>query len=151
MCFTFCIVDGPSFFSDGPAQTPTQHYALLGHHSSLVCGRGLESNPQANITWTAPDGTTVVDNARYDLDDGPDIVRLNFSRTILNDSSVWTCELVVKSERHVITSGGVLRPGGLAVIGIPLRHQLILTVICESVLTLCDVPTLGRGLGMEIL
>ena len=57
------IADGPSFLSDGPTETPTQHYAILGDHSSLICGRGLDSNPQATITWTGPDGTTIVDDA----------------------------------------------------------------------------------------
>ena len=109
-------------------QTPTQHYTLSGDHSSLVCGRGLDSNPQATITWTSPDGM-IVDNARYDLENGSDIVRLNFSQTTLNDSGVWTCELVVRSERHVVTNGGALIPGGQAVIGTPLRHQFMLTVI----------------------
>ena len=85
-------------------QTPTQHYTLLGDHSSLVCGRGLDSNPQATIIWTSPDGM-IVDNARYNLENGSDIVRLNFSRTTLNDSGVWICELVVRSERHVVTNG----------------------------------------------
>ena len=105
---------------------------LWGHYFSLVCGRGLDSNPQATITWTAPDQTTIVDNARYDLENGPDIVRLNFTRTILSDSGIWTCEVIMRSERHVVSSEGELIRGGQAVIGTPLRHQFMLTVIGES-------------------
>ena len=71
--------DGPSFQSDGPQQKPTQVYVLLGSSLSLVCGRGLVSNPQAIIVWTAPDGTTIMDNARYNLEDGQDVVRLNLT------------------------------------------------------------------------
>ena len=79
-----------------------------------------------------------MDNARYDLNNGPDVVRLNFTRTILNDSRVWICELVVRSERHVVTSEGELMLGGQAVIGTPLRHQFMLTVIGESACSYMD-------------
>ena len=130
------IADGPSFQADGPTQMPIQHYALLGDPSSLICGRGLDSNPQATITWTAPDGTAVMDSTRYDLENGPDIVRLNLSRTSLSDNGVWVCELIVRSERHVVSSGGVLVKGALAMIGTPLRHQFRLTVIGEFT-TMC--------------
>ena len=124
--------DGPSFLSDGPTQTPTQRYALLGDHFSLICGRGLDSNPQATIIWTAPDGTTIVDNTRYDLEDGPGIVSLNFAQTISSDSGVWICEIVVRSDKHVVSNQGELILGGEAVIGTPLRHQFMLNVIGES-------------------
>ena len=101
-------------------------------HFSLICGRGLDSNPQATITWTAPDGTTIVNNARYDLENRPETVRLNFTQTILSDSGVWICEIVVRSDRHVVSNQGELILGGEAVIGTPLRHQFMLTVIGES-------------------
>ena len=54
---------------------PTQRYILLGDRLSLVCGSVLDSNPQATITWIAPDETTIVDNARHGLENGPEIVR----------------------------------------------------------------------------
>ena len=149
------IADGPSFQADGPTQMPTQHYAILGDHSSLICGRGLDSNPQATITWTAPDGTAVMDSTRYDLENGPDIVRLNLSRTSLSDNGVWVCELVVISERHVVNNGGVLVKGALAMIGTPLRHQFRLTVIGEFTTTCMDGykidPNLGRDLAMRLI
>ena len=148
------IADGPSFLSDGPTQMPTQRYAILGGHSSLICGRGLDSNPQATIIWRAPDGTTVMDSARYDLENGPHVVRLNLSQTILSDSGVWICEVVVRSERHVVTSQGELVLIELAVVGAPLRHHFMLTVIGECAHTCMDgyirlVPNLGRGLRMR--
>ena len=79
--------DGPSFAVPGP----TRQYALLGERFSLVCGTGLDSNPPATITWTVPNGTTVMGNARYDFDNGPDTVRLNFTNTILTDTGLWRC------------------------------------------------------------
>ena len=124
--------DGPSFRSDGPTQILTQRYLLLGADSSLVCGTGLESNPQATITWTDPNGTIVVDNTRYDLENGPDIVRLNFTRTIPSDSGIWICELIVTSERYIVSSEGELVRGAQTTIGTPLRHQFMITVIGGS-------------------
>ena len=110
-------------------QTPTQHYVLLGSPLSLVCGRGLESNPAASITWLDNNGTAIVDNARYDLETGTAIVRLNFTRTIPSDNGIWTCEVVVRSQRWVVNSEGELIRGGLAVIGNILRHHFVVTLI----------------------
>ena len=140
------IADGPSFQADGPTQTPTQHYALLGDPSSLICGRRLDSNPQATITWTAPDGTTVMENAKYDLENGPDVVWLNLSRTSLSDNGVWICELIVRSEMYV-TNHGKLVLVESAIVGAPLRHYFMLTVIGEFAHTWIAiiVPNLERG------
>ena len=123
----FFFLDGPSFQELGPAQ----QYALFNESLSLVYGTGFDSNPQAIVTWTAPDGTTVMDDTRFKLENGSDTVRLNFTRTILSDSGVWTCELVVRSERHVVSNQGQLLLAGQAVIGTPLRRQFMLTVIGE--------------------
>ena len=85
---------------------PTQRYVLLGDPLSLVCGRGLDSNPQADVAWTAPDGmTTISDNARYDLENGPDVVRLNFTSTVMSDTGVWRCIVSVMSDRHIVSDG----------------------------------------------
>ena len=96
------MYSGPSFLSNRLTQTPTQHYhAILGDRSSLICGTGLDSNPRSTITWIDPRGATIKENARYDLENGPDFVRLNLSRTILSDNGVWICELIVRSETEV--------------------------------------------------
>ena len=102
---------------------------MLGNPLSLVCGRGLDNNPEPSITWTAPDGTTIVDNARYDLENGRDVVRLNFTYTILNDTGRWTCEVIVRSERHIVNNEGNLVPGAIAVIGTSIQHDFMVTVI----------------------
>ena len=95
----------------GPILTPgpMRRYVLLNDSLSLVCGTGLGSNPQATITWTAPDGTTIVDNARYDLENGPQFVRLNFTHTIPNDNGEWVCEIVVESVQDVVIDGELMR------------------------------------------
>ena len=91
---------------------------LLGDNFSLVCGRGLDSNPQASIIWTAPDGAIIMDNSRYVLKNGPDIVRLNFTQTILSDSGIWTCDVIVRSERHIVSSEGELIRGECTCVGV---------------------------------
>ena len=75
---------------------------LLNDSLSLVCGTSLNSNPQASVTWMAPDGTAIMDNARYDLENGPDVVRLNFTLTILSDNGIWRCRVFTESDRYIV-------------------------------------------------
>ena len=107
---------------------PLQRYVLLGDSLSLVCGTGLDSSPQANVTWTAPDGTTIVDNARYDLENGPEIVRMNFTHTILSDDGIWVCNVQVTSRQDVV-SNGVLVQQDPTVIGTPIVRNIQLNII----------------------
>ena len=133
MTFLSLHLDGPSFSSGGPTQTPTQRFVLLGDSLSLVCGTGLDSNPQASITWTAPDGTTIImDNARYDLENGPNIVRLTITHTVLSDTGIWLCEATVWSDRYNIVSNGSLVLGERTVIGTPIQHEFMVTLIGQS-------------------
>ena len=121
--------DGPSFYLGGPSEKPTQNNVSLGDPLSLVCGTGLESNPQATITWTAPDGSTLMNNVndRYTVENGPEIVRLNISGTVLNDNGMWLCEVLVTSDRH-IARNGTLVLAEQTVIGIPIIHQFVVTL-----------------------
>ena len=82
---------------------------LLNDRLSLVCGTGLASNPSASVTWMAPDGTTIMDNARYDLENGPGIVRLNFTRTIPSDSGIWRCRVFTESDQYVVSGGRLIQ------------------------------------------
>ena len=76
----------------------------------------------------APDGTTLMDNARYGLENGPEIVRLNFTHTILSDNGIWRCEVIVESE-HYGVSNGRLSPFDSSIIGQPLEVDIQLTII----------------------
>ena len=121
------IYDNGTPLADGPSLAllgPSQYYALLGDSLSLVCGTGLDSNPQAAITWTAPDGMTVVNNARYDLENGPDIVRLNFSRTILSDTGIWRCDIRTESDQYLVNNGT-----NTTMIGAPVQRDIDLIII----------------------
>ena len=129
MCIANCpdsiSIDPPTFAIEGP----TQRYVLLGDSLSLLCGTGLDSNPAATITWTAPDMTTITDNARYDLENGPEIVRLNFTHTIPSDTGVWVCEATAVSEKYIVSNGQLVRQDN-AVIG-RATVNIQLTVIGE--------------------
>ena len=120
------FADGPSLIQQGPAQ----RYVLLNDSLSLVCGTGLDSNPQATITWMAPDGTTIMDNARYDLENGTDFVRLNFTHTILSDTGTWRCSIVVMSEQYIVSDGVLVRQDSSR-IGEAINVDIQLTVISE--------------------
>ena len=137
MLYLYCELSVDLFyfgdFTDGPTfqmQGPTQRYVLINNTLSLICGTGLDSNPQATITWMAPDGTTIMDNARYDLENGPEIVRLNFTHTILSDTGTWKCRVVVMSEQYIV-SGGMLVRQDSARIGELVTVDIELTVISE--------------------
>ena len=119
----FNFIDGPTFAES----SPLQRYALLNDSLSLVCGTGLDSNPQATITWIAPDGTTVMDNARYDLQNGPEIVRLNFARTILGDTGTWRCDIRVISSQNIVSNGALVSQDP-TVIGTPIIRDIQLTI-----------------------
>ena len=124
----FLEIDGPTFAEPGPLQC----YALLNKSLSLVCGTGVDSNPSAVVTWTAPDGTTVMDNARYNLDNGPEIARLNFTHTILRDAGMWRCDVHVILSRQDIVSNGILVSLDPTVIGSPIVHNIQLIIIGMS-------------------
>ena len=104
-------VHNNNHYVDGPILTPgpLRRYVLLNDSLSLVCGTGLDSNPQASVTWMAPDGMTIMDNARYDLENGPRFVRLNFTHTIPSDSGIWKCRILVESEQYVANDGQLVR------------------------------------------
>ena len=123
------ISDGAAFELVGP----TQQYALLGESLSLVCGYGLDSNPQATITWTAPDGTTIVENTRHHLDNGPDIVRLNFTKVFMSDIGVWRCSATVRSEQYVVSNGRLVLEDE-SVIGSTIHHSIQLKAVGKCML-----------------
>ena len=69
-----------------------------------------------------------MDNARYDLENGPEIVRLNFTNSILSDSGMWRCEVIVESEHYGISMGR-LSPLDSSIVGEPLEVDVQLTII----------------------
>ena len=111
-------------------QGPTQRYVRLNDPLSLVCGYGLDSNPDAMVTWTTPDQTIITSYARYNLEGGPGIVQLNFTHTILSDNGIWRCEVEVMSEQYVPSGGRLVRLDP-EIIGEVVTVDIQLTVISE--------------------
>ena len=118
------VSDGPSFEAYGPARV----YGLLGDSLSLLCGTGLDSNPPATITWTAPDGTTVMDNARYDLENGLEAVRLTLLSVARSDDGMWQCDVTVESEGYIVNDNRLVLEDQ-HVIGVPITSTVQLIVI----------------------
>ena len=119
--------------TDGPSLTvgPARYYVLLGNSLSLVCGTGVDSNPPATVTWTAPDDTTISRNStRYVSENGPDVVRLNISRTSLADAGMWMCDIRVLSENYIVNNGSLVLQDS-TLIGTPVMNGIHLTVICK--------------------
>ena len=134
-CSYLCTQFTEHIISDGPAFEhlgPTQQYTLLGDTSlSLVCGTSLDSNPKATVTWTAPDGTAiVVENARYRLDNGPNIVRLNFTQVFSDDIGVWGCHVTVRSEKYIVVNGSLVLKEE-SVIGSAIHHSIQLIAVSK--------------------
>ena len=118
------LTDGPSLVLG-----PPQYYILLGDSAFLVCGTGLDyGNPQATITWTAPDGTPIMDNDRINIENGPDTVRLNLSRTLLTDTGIWRCDIRTESEQYIVNNGRLIQTN-ITVIGEPIQHDIEIIII----------------------
>ena len=118
-------VDGPMLIPG-----PLRHYVLLNESLSLVCGTSLESNPQATITWTAPDGTMIMASSRHSLENGPEVVRLNFTHTLPSDAGMWRCDIRTESDQYVVSDGSLVRMDP-AMIGAQIQHNIELTIIGE--------------------
>ena len=73
-----------------------------------------------------------MNNARYNLDNGPEFVRLNFIHTILSDAGVWMCTIRVESERYTVSDGNLIREDS-AIIGIPIHQNIQLIIIGKCI------------------
>ena len=125
--------DNGTRLADGPflaALGPSQYFVLLGDPLSLVCGTGLDSNLQATITWTAPNASLITDRsiARYSLENGPEIVRLNFTYTILSDTGIWRCDIRTESDQYIVNDGCLIRMNSTT-IGARIQHDIELIII----------------------
>ena len=75
------------------------YYIPLGDEAELVCGKNLESNPQAKVTWTRPDGITVTDSGEeYSVISGPEKVGLSIMNVRKTDNGTWRCTVDVSSD-----------------------------------------------------
>ena len=111
---------------------PVQYYVLLGDGISLVCGTALDSNPQATITWIAPNGSMIMGSTRHSLEYEPEVVQLNFTHSMLSDAGMWRCDIRTESDQYVVSNGSLVRMDP-TVIGASIQHKIELTIIGEYV------------------
>lgn len=71
-----------------------------------------------------------MNNARYGVENGPDIVRLNISHTSLADTGMWMCDIRVLSENYIVNNGSLVLQDP-TLIGAPLVNGIHLAVICK--------------------
>lgn len=120
--------------ADGPSIElgPYERFVLLNDRLSLVCGAGLDSNPRATITWRAPNGTTIANTHRHILENGPEIVRLNFTHAVKSDSGVWKCNIhVMAPEKHTVSDGKIGDIVRDVSIGKEIMHNIRLTIVSK--------------------
>ena len=72
-----------------------------------------------------------MDNARYNLENGPDVVRLNITWTIMSDTGMWRCDIRVLSDQYVVSNGSLVRQDH-DVIGTPIIRDIQLAIIGKS-------------------
>ena len=67
-----------------------------------------------------------MDNARYDLDNGPELIQLNITRTVLSDAGVWICDVIVSSEAHKLNRGRLTLQNSTLIGSVNVTIQLII-------------------------
>ena len=69
-----------------------------------------------------------MDSARFNLENGPDIVKLNLSHTLLSDTGMWRCDIRTESEQDIMNNGKLV-PTNITVIGERIQHDIELIII----------------------
>ena len=87
------ILDEPTM-----SEVETKYLFSGGDKAELVIGENLESNPEAVVTWTTPQGVTFKEsNGRYTISSGPEKVQLSISGVSERDNGTWTVTVEVLS------------------------------------------------------
>ena len=76
----------------------TKYSFSKSEQADLIIGKNLESNPEAVVTWTTPQGVTLKNsNGRYTMSSGPEKVQLSISDVSERDNGTWTVTAEVLS------------------------------------------------------
>ena len=79
-------------------EVQTKYSFSKGDQADLIFGENLESNPEAVVTWTTPQGVTLRNsNGRYTMSSGPEKVKLSISDVSEKDNGTWTATVEVLS------------------------------------------------------
>lgn len=94
------LTDGPEMKDDDKRES----YVLLHQPVTLVCGRKLDSNPVAEVTWMNPQGEIVLTDGKYTAYNGPEVVHLNITSAVPADHGTWRCSVNVVSKYSTFDS-----------------------------------------------
>ena len=112
-CLILLFPDGPEF--DDDIEPLTQVAALEGTPLTLLCGRSLNSNPEAMVEWIDPDGN-VVDSGASNLTNGDSELVLTFTST-RNDAGNWSCIVSVTGSNGELPLSPIVHPFTVTVVG----------------------------------
>ena len=108
----------------------------MNETKTIICARGLESNPPAIITWTNPEGDIVKNGTRYSyqyLIKGPADVTLTIFSVNEKDNGTWGCNISVKDGENEI--GRMVMSIELSVDGIghPIDYRRVVIIVITIV------------------
>ena len=69
-----------------------------------------------------------MENNRVNIENGPNIVRLNINRTLPSDAGMWRCDIRTESDAYVVNNG-ILVQTNVTVIGELIQHDIELIII----------------------
>ena len=80
-----------------------------------------------------------MDNDRFNIENGPNIVRLNLTRTLLSDAGMWRCQIRTESESdEYMSDNNIFVRTNITMIGLPIQREIELMIIGQYWLKLIN-------------
>ena len=71
-----------------------------------------------------------MENDRFNIENGPDIVRLNLTHTLLSDAGMWKCQIRTESESdEYLVDNNIFVRTNITTIGSPIQSDIELMII----------------------
>ena len=72
---------------------PREYSVLVGNSVVLICGKSLDSHPEATVTWTSPKNEEIRSgDERYIMSNGPNVT-LTIKNALESDNGTWRCTI----------------------------------------------------------
>ena len=81
-----------------------------------------------------------MEDNRFNLENGPEVVRLNLTRVLMSDMGVWRCNVTVESQRHVLSGGRLLLLDPVTIGSITVNIQVVIIGKLTSIHNIIIVP-----------
>lgn len=84
---------------DGPNMTkrPGEYSVLEGYPIELICGENLDSNPEATVVWSSPQGEKIKkSNENYIMSNSPSVALRLKNVTRSDHNGAWICTVKVE-------------------------------------------------------